>query len=118
MAALFAFAAVVQVNDPDPVRWVAIYGAAGALSVRSALRAGTAGPPFPPALPAVVATVALLWAASILLRGPARDAYGHMFDMWEMKDAAVEEAREATGLVIVAAWMAVLAWRERREQST
>jgi len=32
MAALFAFAAAVQLNDPDPVRWVTIYVAASALS--------------------------------------------------------------------------------------
>jgi hypothetical protein len=37
-----------------------------------------------------------------------------MFDAWEMKSLAVEEAREASGLVIVAAWMAVLLIRAGR----
>ena len=30
-----------------------------------------------------------------------------MFDAWEMKSPSVEEAREASGLLIVAAWMIV-----------
>ena len=40
--------------------------------------------------------------------------YAHMFDHWEMRSISVEEARETSGLFIVAAWMAVLAvhvWR-------
>ena len=28
MAVLFAFAAAVQCNDPDPLRWMAMYGLA------------------------------------------------------------------------------------------
>ena len=43
-----------------------------------------------------------------MIGGPAAGAYSHMFDAWEMKSVPVEEAREATGLLIVAAWMAVL----------
>jgi Transmembrane family 220, helix len=62
MAVLFLFAAVVQYNDPDPVRWMAMYLAA--------------------------------------------------CDAWEMKSETFEEAREASGLVIVTAWMLVLfVWR-------
>jgi len=37
-----------------------------------------------------------------------------MFDAWEMKSPSVEEAREASGLLIVAAWMMVLFVRARR----
>jgi transmembrane protein TMEM220 len=33
MALLFAFAAALQFNDPDPIRWIAIYGAACVLSL-------------------------------------------------------------------------------------
>ena len=33
--------------------------------------------------------------------------YAHMFDAWEMKSLPIEEAREASGLFIVLAWMAV-----------
>ena len=48
----------------------------------------------------------------MVVRRPAQ--YSHMFDAWEMKSVSVEEAREATGLLIVAAWMAVLLVRQRR----
>ena len=37
-----------------------------------------------------------------------------MFDAWEMKSPSVEEAREASGLLIVAVWMIVLMIRARR----
>jgi hypothetical protein len=37
-----------------------------------------------------------------------------MFDAWEMQSVNVEQAREATGLLIVAGWMAVLAVRAKR----
>jgi hypothetical protein len=31
MLALFAFSAVLQLNDPDPIAWVAVYAAAAAV---------------------------------------------------------------------------------------
>jgi hypothetical protein len=60
-----------------------------------------------------VAVVALTWAALIALVGPGVSDYGHMFEAWEMKSPAVEEAREASGLLIVAVWMVVLFVRGR-----
>ena len=38
MLLLFTFGAVVQVNDPDPVRWIAIYALAAAACLLSLLR--------------------------------------------------------------------------------
>ena len=38
MAVLFAVAVVVQFNDPDPLRWVAVYGAALTVSALAAAR--------------------------------------------------------------------------------
>lgn len=109
MALLFAFAAALQYNDPDPIRWMAIYGAACVLSLLSAFVRRI--------LPATVLTVglvAVVWAAWIALGGPAVSEYRHMFDAWEMKSPSVETAREASGLILVAAWMAVLFIRYRR----
>lgn len=110
MTALFAFAAAVQVDDPDPIRWASIYAAAAAVSLQMALRRQA----WPFAAPALAA-VAALWAAWIAAAGPALEVYGRMFDAWEMASEAVEEAREASGLLIVAAWMTVLhvRWRKR-----
>ena len=46
MAAMFAAAALLQYNDPDPVRWVLVYGAAAVLSGVAAWRGAV---PFPAA---------------------------------------------------------------------
>ena len=106
MALLFAFAAAVQFNDPDPIRWIAVYGAAFVLSLAVAL-----GRRVPLVVTIAVGLVALTWAAVIAFGGPAASEYGRMFDAWEMKSPSVEEAREASGLILVAAWMAVLVVR-------
>jgi hypothetical protein len=112
MAALFAVAVAVQYNDPDPIRWMAIYGAACAIAVLTARRRRA------PLVAAVsVGAVALAWGLYwAISSGTALSLYEHMFDAWEMKNTAVEEAREASGLFIVAGWMAIVAvhaWRWR-----
>ena len=104
MCALFLLSVVVQYNDPDPVRWMAIYGAALAVCLLVALRGHV-----PVWLPALVAVAALAWGVDWIEAGPTLSAYGHMFDAWEMKSLPVEEAREASGLLIVTGWMAVVA---------
>ena len=67
-----------------------------------------------PAVLVAVFAVAIGWAATIAFGGPAASEYRHMFDAWEMKSVSVEEAREATGLLIVSAWMAAVAAGQRR----
>jgi hypothetical protein len=102
-AAVFLLAVVVQYNDPDPLRWMAIYGAACALSAVCAVR-GRA----PRVLTATVAVVAVVWGLDWALDVSGISSYLHMFDAWEMKSPIIEEAREASGLFIVAGWMLVL----------
>jgi hypothetical protein len=106
MAALFALAVAVQYNDPDPVRWMAMYGAACVLSVVVAVR-GTA--PFWAAL--AVGLVALAWAADWAVGVTGAGVFAHMFDAWEMKSLPIEEARETSGLLIVFVWMSIVAVR-------
>jgi transmembrane protein TMEM220 len=109
MAALLAFAVSVNFNDPDPIRWVAMYGAACVVSIAAAVLGGV-----PPVVPALVGVVAIVWAAAWARRVPSLEVYTHMFDEWEMKSETVEEARETCGLLIVAVWMAAVAlhsWR-------
>ena len=105
MALLFAFAAYVNFNDPDAPRWVAIYAAPMVISAWAAIRPGA----LPWYLPALVAVVALTWAGTIAPRALGRIPLGDMFKSWEMKDTTIEENREMFGLLIVAAWMIVLA---------
>ena len=103
MALLFAFAAALQYNDPDPTRWMAVYGAACVLSLLSAYTRRIL-----PASVLTVGLVSLVWAAWIAFGGPPVSEYSHMFDAWEMKSPSVEAAREASGLILVALWMTVL----------
>ncbi len=104
MTALFAVAVAVQYNDPDPIRWMAIYGAAGALSAWAAVRGGA---PFPASV--AVGLIALVWGLVTASGVNDRAAFSQMFQSWEMKSPSIEEAREASGLLIAAGWMAVLA---------
>lgn len=111
-AMLLAFAAsvVVQLNDPDPWRWVVMYGVAGVaclLAFRS-----TSGP----VLPAVVALVALAWAVWLAPAVLGNVGFGELFEAFEMKDARVEVGREFGGLLIIVAWMAILAVSARRRR--
>jgi hypothetical protein len=114
MAALFLFAALLQYNDPDPVRWMVIYSAAMVITAYAAVRGSV--PMFAPLL---VAAVALIWGVEWSMDVPGLGTYTHMFDAWEMKNAAVEEARETGGLLIVTGWMLMLAvhgWRRTRQR--
>jgi hypothetical protein len=108
MALLFAFAAALQLNDPDPIRWIAVYAAASALSLVMFFKRRV-----PRSMVIAVLAITLVWAATIAFGGPAASEYEHMFDAWEMKSPSVEEAREASGLLIVAVWMIVAAIRTR-----
>ncbi len=103
MLMAFLFSVVVQYNDPDPVRWMLLYGLA-ALNCLLSLRGRLRWP-----LPSVVGTVALLWALLLAPGVIGKTTFGSLFESFEMANTVVEEAREMGGLLIVAAWMAVLA---------
>ena len=100
---VFLLCVAVQWNDPDPVGWMAIYGAAALCCVLFALRK------LPFYFPAVTALVALLWSLLILPEVwgkpiPVRE----VFSLVHMISAGVEEVREIGGLLIVFGWMVVL----------
>lgn len=112
MAALFLFAALLQYNDPDPARWMAIYAGAMLVTGYAAAR-GSVVPWFPLA----IAAVALMWGLDWSRDVPGFAPYTHMFDSWKMNNETVEEARETGGLLIVTGWMLVLTiqgWRRTR----
>lgn len=110
MLLMFALSVVVQFNDPDPLAWMAIYGAA-AVTCGLEIRRRT---PFPAA--AAIAALALAWGGNIALR--AHDVpIPSLVASWEMQDVRVEEAREMYGLAIVAVWVTaitVASWRRGR----
>jgi hypothetical protein len=108
MLLLFTLGAAVQVNDPDPVRWIAVYALAAAACLLSLLRRMRS------TLPAILCAIALAWAATLAPRVVGRVPFRDMFGAFEMRTVGIEESREMYGLLIIAAWMAVLALRARR----
>lgn len=102
LALLFLFSAVVQWNDPDPVEWMAVYGAAAAVAATGALRRFS----WPTAV--VVGGIALGWAGFLVPRVWGQTNLADMFGHMGMIDIHAEEGREMIGLFIVAAGMAGL----------
>ena len=103
MAGLFLFAAAVQYNDPDPLRWMAIYGLAALACVLSLARR------LPRLVPALVGVGALAWAGTLAPGVIGRVSVEELFQSYSMLSETVEEAREMGGLLIVAVWMGLLA---------
>ena len=108
MLILFTLGAAVQVNDPDPARWIAVYALAAVACLLSLLRRMLW------TLPALLCAVALAWALTLAPRVVGRVPFREMFGAFEMRTVGIEESREMYGLLIIAAWMAVLALRARR----
>ena len=102
MAGLFVFAAVLQYNDPDPLRWLAIYLSAAAASILYVLGR------LRWYIPMLVGLIALAWAATLASSVWGLVSPSQLFEAWEMANPAVEEGREMYGLLIIAFWMAVL----------
>lgn len=103
-ALLFGAFAALQLNDPDRLQWIAVYGAASALCLAVALERRAW--PYGLLLPAVAA----VWAASLLPVIVAQPViWPAVFGPGGMAMAAgVEETREALGLLIVAGWTLAL----------
>jgi hypothetical protein len=108
-AALFAASAGLQLNDPDPGRWVAIYLAAAAAAAFASTR------PIARLAAGSVAIIALGWAMWIALRIDHWVGWrGLGRPMEKVLGGPVELTREVLGLAIVAAYMGFVALRKRR----
>jgi hypothetical protein len=107
---MFGASVAVQINDPDPLPWMAVYGGAALIALLECIR------PVRPIFPALLSVTALGWAATIAPRVIGKVPFAEMFGAFEMKDVRVEESREMYGLLLVAFWMAavaMVAWRRR-----
>lgn len=110
MTLAFAASVVVQYNDPDPLPWMALYGAAAAISGLEITRRVR------PVFPALLSAVALVWAATLAPRVLGKVPFGDMFAEFEMRNPGIEESREMYGLLLVSTWIAavaIAAWRRR-----
>jgi hypothetical protein len=108
-AVLFSLSVGLQANDPDPVTWMLMYGAAAvAVAVLPAHRMFAIGA-------AAIGLAAGAWgaylASSVIDTLGARDLFMKMSE----KGGAVEVGREAVGLAIVAvSLIGLAAFRLRR----
>jgi hypothetical protein len=111
MVVLFAWAAELQLNDPDPIGWFAIYAAGSVVALLSALARPR------PKLAGLLALIALAWAALIL---------PELWHTWTPSDLGatmsaarpeVEYGREFVGLLILASYCALAAFHALRPAS-
>jgi hypothetical protein len=112
MAGLFVFAAVLQYNDPDPLRWLAIYASAAVASILYVLGR------LRWYIPVLIGLIALAWAATLASSVWGLVSLSQLFEAWEMANPTVEEGREMYGLLIVASWMAVLVIATMKRRSS
>lgn len=110
MLLAFVFSVLVQVNDPDPLVWMTVYGLAAVACGLSIARRGHW------TFPAAVAVATVIWAVTIAPRVVGRVPFLDMFGAFEMADAGIEESREMYGMLLVAAWMTVLSVRRARRR--
>lgn len=111
MAVLFAVSAALQYNDPDPLGWALIYGAAAIACVQAGRHRRDW------IAPALVLVAALVWLATLAPEVLNEVAPGDLVKSMDDKGGSAELAREAGGLAIVAAWagwMALVTARARR----
>jgi hypothetical protein len=102
-AVLFVIAALLQLNDPDPVRWFTLYAAAAAACWVHPPR------PFRAWLAVLVCIVALVWAIVWAPRVVPTFEWANLVRSKDARFPAVEDTRELFGLLIVSAWMGVRA---------
>jgi hypothetical protein len=109
-AAVCLLSAALQYNDPDPVRWIALYLASGVAAVLALVRPGS----WP--LAAWVAAIGAAWAIALWVDVAGEVAATDIFRKMVEKGGKVEVMREAGGLTIAFAGSAIaaLAARSRR----
>lgn len=109
MTALYLVSVALQYNDPDPLRWMAIYGAAAVASAFLPLRRWAIPLSF------AVAAAALVWAVVLFPDIWGRVGFTDLWRKMSEKGGAVEVEREIGGLVIVVGWLVLGASLRRRQ---
>jgi len=107
-AGLFVLCAAVQLNDPDPVRWVTVYGVSAALCAWAAVRRTV---PFPVTLTWGLLTGAVGFGLIAFWQGDSHPMPG--FPPWPPLNEEV--VRESLGLGICSLWaLSLTVWEWRR----
>lgn len=108
LVALLAISAALQYNDPDPVRWIALYGAAAVLSAALPARRSTWGAAL------ALGAVALAWSGYLVALTWGQLELADLTRDMSERGGAVEEGREAGGLAIAGGWLVVGGLLRRR----
>ena len=115
LALLFLLFALVQINDPDPLLWILIYGSMMAISI------GAIWYKYPQKLMIVMAagflimTVLYFDGFAAWLGSPDRSLL--FDDLAKMQFPYIEEAREFLGLLICLGALLFFFWLSRRERA-
>uniref|UniRef100_U3DHG4 Transmembrane protein 220 n=1 Tax=Callithrix jacchus TaxID=9483 RepID=U3DHG4_CALJA len=96
MAAFFALAAFVQVNDPDAELWVVVYTIPAVLTLLVGLNPQVTGNAIWKSISAIHMFFCTVWAVCL--------AY-YLMHHTQQNILHEEEGRELSGLVIITAWM-------------
>ena len=110
---LFAISALLQYNDPDPVRWAALYASA---AVAAGCMAG--GRP-QPLLMAAVAGACASWMTFewySIVAFARRGDWGLLAATMKAGEPLIEESREFLGLAVVLAWCVATLVAARRSR--
>jgi hypothetical protein len=107
----FVLSAVVQFNDPDPLLWIVVYLSA---VVMCALEFSPYRQRWLPWLMFVCCTAGCVGLVFGLVGSVT---IGEVFESLSMQTQAVEEAREAGGLLLVALWSLILGVRQAYQPS-
>jgi hypothetical protein len=112
LAVMFMLFAFVQINDPDPLLWIAIYGVMAAICVMAAFRYYIK-PMLWILLACFVVYMAILWPGMSEWLG--QDDKSVLFDEgMKMQFPYVEESREFLGLLICVIVLVVQIVRSRK----
>ena len=99
MAALLFVCVALQYNDPDPIRWMVIYGLGAIASVLLPLKKPAA------TLALLVGVLTLFWAIGLICSVWGQIELSDLTTKMSEKGGAVEVGREAGGLAIEAVWL-------------
>lgn len=107
---IFLLSALVQYNDPDPVKWIAIYLSGVVMCILNLIHRQRVW------LPPTLLLISLVWIAFLLPGVFSQGSLSEIADSPFMKVRPIEEAREAGGLLLVALWAAIVWVLNRRLQ--
>ncbi len=112
MILVFGLCVIVQINDPNPLQWVLVYGLAVVACIIFYTSVNHVG------IPLLVGALAMLRALALMLLLIMIDEpieWGSVFMQSTTKTQVVEWVREIGGLLIVVAWMAVLFVQQKKK---